>query len=66
MNKRLTFKLIGKVLQVESALMLAPLLVSLIMGGGDAKSILISLLITLAAGTALSLLICAMLFMRRR
>ena len=56
MNKRLTFKLIGKVLQVESALMLAPLAVSLIMGGGDAKSILFALLITLAVGTALSLI----------
>ena len=56
MNKRLTLKLVGKVLQVESALMTAPLLVSLIMGGGDAKSILISLIITLAVGSALALL----------
>ena len=56
MNKRLTLNLIGKVLQVESALMLAPLLVSLIMGGGDARSILISLAITLAVGSALTLI----------
>ena len=38
MNKRLTFKLIGKVLMVEAALMAVPLVVSLLMGGGDAPA----------------------------
>ena len=33
MNNRLTFNLVGNVLRVESALMLAPLAVSLLMGG---------------------------------
>lgn len=54
MNKRLTFNLVGKVLQVESALMLLPLLVSLLYRGDDAKAILYSLLITLAAGSLLA------------
>ena len=56
MNKRLTFKLIGKVLMVEAALMAVPLVVSLLMGGGDAPAILISMAITMAVGGLLSLL----------
>lgn len=35
MNKRLTFRTIGTVLLVESALMMAPLVVSLIYGSDD-------------------------------
>lgn len=54
MNKRLTFNLVGKVLQVESALMLLPLLVSLIYRGDDASAILYSILITLAAGSVMA------------
>ena len=54
MNKKLTFNLIGNVLRIESALMLVPLAVSLLMGGDDAMAIFISLLITFAAGSALA------------
>ncbi|MBQ8971500.1 MAG: TrkH family potassium uptake protein [Clostridia bacterium] len=56
MNKRLTFRLIGYVLLVEAALMLVPLIVSLIYGGSDAKAIVVSLAITAAAGGLLTLL----------
>ena len=56
MNKRLTFKLIGKVLLVEAALMLVPLAVSLILGGGDAVDMLISMLVTGAVGGGLALI----------
>ena len=56
MNKRLTFKLIGKVLLVEAALMLVPLAVSLILGGGDAVAMLISMLVTGAVGGGLALI----------
>ena len=56
MNIKLTLKTIGQVLLVESALMLIPLAVALLCGGGDAAAILISLVITAAAGELLSLL----------
>ena len=56
MNKRLTFKLIGKVLLVEAALMLVPLAVSLILGGGDAMSMLISMLVTAVVGGGMALI----------
>ncbi len=56
MNIKLTLKTIGQVLLVESALMLIPLAVALLYGGGDAMAILISLVITAAAGELLSLL----------
>lgn len=56
MNKRLTFHLIGKVLQVAGALMALPLLVSLLLRSGDALPILLSMLITMAAGTLLGLI----------
>ena len=56
MNKRLTFKLIGYVLLVEAALMLVPLAVSLIMGGGDALALLEAMAVTATAGGLLSLL----------
>ena len=56
MNKRLTFKLIGKVLLVEAALMLVPLAVSLILGSGDALAMLISMLVTAGVGGGLSII----------
>ena len=56
MNKRLTFHLIGNVVRVAGALMLAPLIVSLIYGGSDAMPILISMAITLAVGFALAMI----------
>ena len=56
MNKRLTFHLIGKVLQVAGALMALPLMVSLLLRTGDALPILLSMLITMAAGTLLGLI----------
>lgn len=56
MNIKLTLKTIGQVLLVESALMLIPLAVALLCGGGDAMAILISLVVTAAAGELLSLL----------
>ena len=56
MNKRLTFKLIGNVLLIEAVLMIIPLAVSLIMGGGDAVALLIAMAITAAVGGGLSLL----------
>ena len=54
MNKRLTFKLIGHTLVVEGVLMLVALAVSLIYRGNDAPALLISTVITLAVGLALS------------
>ena len=56
MNKRLTFHLIGNVVRMAGALMVLPLIVSLIYGGSDAMPILISMAITLAAGFALALI----------
>ena len=54
MNKRLTFHLIGNVLRLSGALMLLPLIVSLIYGGSDALAILEAMAITVAAGSALA------------
>ena len=54
MNKRLTFHLIGSVLRLAGLLMLMPLIVSLIYGGEDALPLLISMLITVAAGSLLA------------
>ena len=56
MNKRLTFHLTGNVVRMAGALMLLPLIVSLIYGGADAMPILISMAITVAAGSALALI----------
>ena len=56
MNKRLTFHLIGNVLRLAGLLMLLPLIVSLIYGGSDAVPILIAMVITVAAGSALAMI----------
>ena len=56
MNKRLTFHLIGNVVRMSGALMALPLLVSLIERSGDAMPLLLSMLIAMAAGTALALI----------
>ena len=56
MNKRLTFHLIGNVLRMSGALMALPLIVSLILGSGDAMPLLLSMLIAMAVGTALALI----------
>ena len=56
MNKRLTFHLIGNVVRLSGLLMLLPLIVSMIYGSGDARALLISMAITLAAGSALALI----------
>lgn len=56
MNIKLLFKLIGSVLMVEAALMLAPLAVSLVMGGGDTVALLAAMAVTMAAGGLLSML----------
>ena len=55
MNKRLLCHLIGNVVRVCGALMALPVIVSLIMRSGDTIPLLLSMLITLAVGTALSL-----------
>ena len=39
MNKRLTFHLIGNVVRLSGVLMLLPLIVSLIYGGGDTRAL---------------------------
>ncbi len=56
MNKRLTCHLIGNVVRMAGALMLAPLVVSLIERSGDTMPLLLSMLIAMAAGTALALI----------
>ncbi len=56
MNKRLTCHLIGNVVRMAGALMLAPLAVSLIERSGDTMPLLLSMLIAMAAGTALALI----------
>ena len=56
MNKRLTFHLIGNVLRMAGALMALPVLVSLIEHSGDTMPLLLSMLIAMAAGTALALI----------
>ena len=56
MNKRLTFHLIGNVVRMAGALMILPVLVSLIERSGDTLPLLLSMLIAMAAGTALALI----------
>ena len=56
MNKRLTFRTIGMVLLVESALMLAPLVVSLICKSDDSLALLNSALLTACVGGGFTLL----------
>ncbi len=56
MNKRLTFHLVGVVVRVVGVLMALPLVVSLILRSGDTIPILIAMLITVAAGSALALI----------
>lgn len=54
MNKRLVFKMIGKMLLLEAALMLLPLITSVIYRGTDITAFLISGLLCGACGFALS------------
>ena len=54
MNKRLTLRLVGSVLNIEALLMLVPCVVSLLTGGDDTAAILIALAITLAVGMGLT------------
>ena len=56
MNKRLLCHLVGNVVRVCGALMALPVIVSLIMRSGDTIPLLLSMLIALAVGTALSLI----------
>ena len=55
MNKRLIVKLAGSVLLVEAALLFAPLIISLIMRDGDWSAFALSIAISLAIGSALSM-----------
>ena len=55
MNKRLLCHLVGNVVRVCGALMLLPILVSLVMRSGDTLPLLLSMLIAMAVGTAMAL-----------
>ena len=55
MNKRLIVKLAGSVLLVEAALLFVPLIISLVMHGNDWSAFALSIAITLAIGSGLSL-----------
>ena len=55
MNKRLIVKLAGSVLLVEAALLFVPLFISLIMRDGDWSAFALSIAISLAIGSALSM-----------
>ncbi|MBQ8953197.1 MAG: TrkH family potassium uptake protein [Clostridia bacterium] len=55
MNKRLILKLAGSVLLVEAALLFAPLFIALIMREGDWSAFALTIAVTLAAGSALSM-----------
>ena len=55
MNKRLLCHLVGNVVRVCGALMILPIIVSLIKRSGDTLPLLLSMLIALAVGTALAL-----------
>ena len=55
MNYKLILRLIGNVLIIEAALMLAPLAVAFIYGGGDKNAFLWSVLILALVGMALNL-----------
>ncbi len=54
MNKRLILKLSGSVLLVEGALLIAPLIVSLLTRGGDWSAFAISIAVAAAVGALLS------------
>jgi len=56
MNYRLIFKLIGNVLRIEALLMVIPLAVSFIYGGGDHKAFLLTMFLAVAVGTLLTML----------
>ncbi len=56
MNKRLTFRTVGMVLLVESALMLVPLVVSLLYASDDSLALLVSALLAASVGGMLTLL----------
>ncbi len=55
MNKSLTIHIVGQVLRVAGLLMALPILVSLILRSGDTMPLLIAMFITLAVGSALTL-----------
>ena len=55
MNKRLLCHIVGNVVRVCGALMLLPIVVSLLLQSGDTVPLLLSMLIALAVGTALAL-----------
>ena len=57
MNYRLVFRLIGRLLLMEAALMLPSLAVSLIYGGGDAMAFVDAILLTVLCGGAMALLL---------
>ena len=50
MNKRLTLKLIGSVLLVEGAMLLVPLVISLVYGGNDAGALATTMVVALIVG----------------
>ena len=54
MNHRIVFRMLGNILRIEAVFLLLPLAVALYTGGGDAKSFLITLLLTAAVGQALA------------
>ena len=56
MNKRLLCHLVGNVVRVCGALMILPIIVSLVLRSGDTMPLLLSMLIALAVGTALALI----------
>ena len=55
MNKRMVLYIIGQIVALEAALMVLPLLVSLIYGEGDATAFLLTIAVALAAGAVLML-----------
>ena len=55
MNKRLLCHLVGNVVRVCGALMILPIIVSLMLRSGDTMPLVLSMLIALAVGTALAL-----------
>lgn len=55
MNKRLLCHLVGNVVRVCGALMLLPIIVSLILRSGDTMPLVLSMLIAMAVGTAMAL-----------
>ena len=55
MNKRLLCHLVGNVVRVCGALMILPIIVSLILRSGDTMPLLLSMLIAMAVGTSMAL-----------